>query len=552
MVYTILTECIACDACRPCCPTQAIAHEGNLYRINACLCNNCLGYYPAPLCVIVCPTLHPVPLENDPSLKIRRKKCRWVEQESLATPELFINNRTTAIASSRVIWEACNLLAQGSSLSWMTEPDEKISYTQRFQYGRGILRFRIAENLENTNALGGDKAWRAIELFNLRAACIHLLFAACATALQRPWEEAFVMDDRQIATYLGLNERKDLSRRDKLALIKFLVRQPCQLLVSINYPQSDCPGGSGKANYASRTAKGDRTKRIVVEESRLWNLLNIEHQFQEDVFGNKHVIGLRFRIKAGQWAKYFLNEQGAEEKTALYECAILPKLLLEKVMSLWQKHEGAARMMLWLLFKTQQQASAISVSTLMKVAYGEDLIARTNLESDRHRKRIQIFENDLEVLSECGFKPVFDPVTYNREIQPLWVKLLDVPEDGEAAIDFWIEDASKDRSIVASAPRHKWHRLMNAYILRFELPTELVEAMTGDEDKQKPKRATLKKLPSELTAEQIIAARKDKGWSQRRLASMMGKSQSWIRDIESSRFEIKQADRERLRNILGL
>jgi DNA-binding transcriptional regulator YiaG len=543
MVYTILTECIACDACRPRCPTQAIAHEGNLYRIDAYLCNNCLGYYPDPLCIVVCPTLHPVPLESDPSLKIRRKKCRWIEQENLATPELFIDRRTTAIASSRVIWEACNLLSQGSSLPWITEPDEKISYTQRFQYGRGMLRFRLAENLETTHALGGDKAWRAIELFNLRSACIHLIYAACATALQRPWEEAFVIDDRQIATYLGLDERKDLSRRDKLALIKFLARQPCQLLVSINYPQSD---------WAKPTLR-ERTKRIVVEESRLWHLLNIEHQFQEDEFGNKHVIGLRFRIKAGQWAKYFLNEQGAEEKTALYECGILPKLLLEKVMSLWQKHEGAARMMLWLLFKTQQQEkSAISVSTLMKVAYGDESIARTSLESDRKRKRIQIFENDLEVLSECGFKPVFDPVTYNREIQPLWVKLLDVPEDGEAAIDFWIEDASKGRSIVASAPRHKWQRLMNAHILRFELPTELVEAMTGDEDKQKTKRATLKKLPSELTAEQIIAARSSKGWSQRRLASMMDKSQSWVRDIENSRFEIKPADRERLINILGL
>ncbi|MCU0533823.1 MAG: helix-turn-helix domain-containing protein [Hydrococcus sp. Prado102] len=533
MVYTILTECIACDACRPRCPTQAIAHEGNLYRINACLCNNCLGYYPYPLCVVVCPTLHPVPLENDPSLKIRRKKCRWTEPESLATPELFVNSPTTAIASSRVIWEACNLLAQGSSLPWITEPDEKISYTQRFQYGRGMLRFHIAENLENTHALGGDKAWRAIE-FNLRSACIHLIYAACATALQRPWEEAFVIDDRQIATYLGLDERKDLSRRDKLALIKFLVRQPCQLLVSINYPQSD------------------RTKRIVVEESRLWHLLNIEHQFEEDAFGNKHVIGLRFRIKAGQWAKYFLNEQGAEEKTALYECVVLPKLVLEKVMSLWQKHEGAARMMLWLLFKTQQQTSAISVSTLMKVAYGEESIARANLESDRKRNRIQIFENDLEVLFDCGFKPVFDPVTYNREIQPLWVKLLDVPEDGEAAINFWIEDANKHRSIVAPAPRHKWQRLMNAYILRFELPAELVEGMTENEDKQKTKRATLKKLASELTAEQVIAARTSKGWSQRRLARMMDKSQSWVRDIENNRFEIKPADRERLRNILGL
>ncbi|AFY75545.1 MAG: helix-turn-helix domain-containing protein [Hydrococcus sp. C42_A2020_068] len=539
MTYTIVTECIACDACRPRCPTEAIARRENLYQIDPYLCNNCLEYYPDPLCVVLCPTLHPVPLEIDPSFKIKRKKCRWSDKESLANPELFLDGKTTAIAAARIVWEACNLLAQSSLLPWLTEPDGKVSYSQQFRYGKGKIRFRLAENLEGEcpNSLSGDAAWRAIELFNLRAACMHLIYAACATTLERPWEEAFVIDDGQIEAYLRLDERKDLSRHDKLALIKFLARQPCQLLASIRFPQQE------------------RLRAFTVEESRLWHLLSIEHRFQEDSFGNKHVIGLRFRIRAGQWAKYFLNPQGAQEKTAFYQSAILPKSLLEKVMSLWQKHQGAARMMLWLLFKLQQEPEeAIAVSTLMKVGYGEEPIARTNRKRDRRTQRIQTFENDLEVLYECGFKPVFDPVTYASEIQPLWAKLLDIPEDSEADLDFWIDDASKSRRITDPAPRRKWERLMNAYILKFELPTEFARGI-AEFEAQKKETVTEKakrKIQPELTGEAVIAARNNKGWSQRRLAKMMGKSQSWVRDIEHKRFEIKPADRERLREILGL
>ena len=49
MAYVISDECIACGACIPECPVDAIS-EGDIYVINPTLCTDCGA------CVDVCPT----------------------------------------------------------------------------------------------------------------------------------------------------------------------------------------------------------------------------------------------------------------------------------------------------------------------------------------------------------------------------------------------------------------------------------------------------------------------------------------------------------------
>jgi NAD-dependent dihydropyrimidine dehydrogenase PreA subunit len=49
MAYTIEDSCIACGACVPECPTDAIS-EGDIYVIDADTCIDCGA------CVTVCPT----------------------------------------------------------------------------------------------------------------------------------------------------------------------------------------------------------------------------------------------------------------------------------------------------------------------------------------------------------------------------------------------------------------------------------------------------------------------------------------------------------------
>jgi DNA-binding transcriptional regulator YiaG len=183
--------------------------------------------------------------------------------------------------------------------------------------------------------------------------------------------------------------------------------------------------------------------------------------------------------------------------------------------------------------------------------------------SDREeRKRLlRTFESDLDILNQYGLKPVFDPVTYPEAIQPLWVKLADIPDDGDDAIEFWINDGCSDNRLTDSSPRGKWNSLMNARILQFELPDDWEQTFDKLEKKRrkfaegKLKSISSRKKPiveSVMSGEHIASARKDKGWSQRELAKVAGKSQSWIRDIENGRFRIKPEDRSLLKKVLAL
>jgi ferredoxin len=55
MAYTITDECIACDACLPECPNDAISEGDPIYTIDPELCTECEGHFDEPQCVAVCP-----------------------------------------------------------------------------------------------------------------------------------------------------------------------------------------------------------------------------------------------------------------------------------------------------------------------------------------------------------------------------------------------------------------------------------------------------------------------------------------------------------------
>lgn len=526
MPYTIPNNsCVGCDNCRPQCPTGAINIENNEYWIDPCLCNNCEGYYPKPQCVIACPTNSPKPMQA------KRGRCK-VDIRVATSPDLFSNGKSNPFASAIVIWEACNVLAQRTSLPWETDEAGNLSYKKQVNQGRGAIAFHLT-----TSPNGDDRATElgTIEALDIRTACIHLIFAAHATAFDRPWEQEFTIDDRQIEKYLGLEKRKDLSKATKLTLMKNMVLQACSLIASIDWPQQG------------------RIRGFSVEGSRLWHLLEIQHYFQEDNQGCKYLIGLTFKVKAGIWAQYFLNKLGCKERTTFYQYGSLPKTLLTTIMSIWQQHEGAARLMLWLLFKTKMgKEQRITVPTLLRVAYGEEKVTQACKQRDERKRLLRTFENDLEVLNHYGIKPIFDPVTYPPEIQPLWAKLVNIPEDPDEAIEFWINDASGNTRLTDTGPRGKWNSLMNARILSFELPPEWESGESEKKHRTTKNRTSSKNTASYLVGDQILQARKNLNLSQRELAKLAGKSQSWIRDLENGRLKAKLEDQAVLRKVLGI
>ncbi|WP_373528420.1 helix-turn-helix domain-containing protein [Nostoc sp.] len=529
MPYTIPNNsCVGCDNCRPQCPTGAIKIENNEYWVDPALCNNCEGYYPEPQCVIACPINSPIPWQA------KKGRCKVEPRDATTSLDLFSNGKNNPFASAIAIWEACNVLAQRTSLHWETDEEGYLCYSRQVNQGRGAIAFHIQDPFK-VNDKATDIA--AIEGLDIRAACIHLIFAAYATALEQPWEQEFAIDERQIEKYLGMEKRKDLSKAAKLALMKNIVQQACSLIISIDWPQQ------GRINGFS------------VKESRLWHLVDIQHHFQEDNLGCKHLIGLTFKVKAGVWAQYFLNKQACKERTAFYQYGSLPKTVLTTVMSIWQQHEGAVRLMLWLLFKTKMgKEQRITIPTLLRIAYGEEKVALASRQREERKRLLRTFESDLEILNHYGMKPIFDPVTYPLEIQPLWAKLVDLPEDPDEALEFWTNDGGAETRLTDTGPRGKWNLLMNARILAFELPPEWDQQISESEKRQR-RTAKAKRKPkttNDLLGEQILQARKNLNLSQRELAKLTGKSQSWIRDIENGRLKAKLEDQILLRKVLNM
>ncbi|MEM8603455.1 MAG: helix-turn-helix transcriptional regulator, partial [Cyanobacteria bacterium P01_H01_bin.121] len=222
---------------------------------------------------------------------------------------------------------------------------------------------------------------------------------------------------------------------------------------------------------------------------------------------------------------------------------------------IWQQHEGAVRLLFWLLFKVRiGQKQRITVQTLMRVAYGEArLNAACSGQTLERKKLLRLFEGDLATLYHYGLRPEFDPVTYPDEIQPFWARVVDLPDDADEALEFWINDGHNGTRLTDAAPRGKWNRLMSARILSFALPADweqrLKRTKTRKSNKQVQRSA---QIASSVSGQVVTEARQKLGLSQRALASQLGKSQSWVRDIERDRFQVSPQDSKVLSEVLSL
>ncbi len=529
MTYAITKRCDQCETCMPLCPVDAIKLINDEFWIDPNICNNCEGYSETPICADICPV-------NSPVLMQAKKGRYKAEVRPATSPDLFVGRQEHPFASAIVIWELCNVLAQRQSLPWQEDQDGVVTYQRSVNQNRGSLAFKVAQYPSPPGEAGpivGKKAYDRIEALDMRAACLHLIYAAYAVTLETPWQEEFTISDRQIETYLGLDKRKDLSKIAKLGLIKDLVEQSCSMIADISWPQQG------------------RIRAFTLQNSAIWHLGEIEHHFQEDDQSCKHLVGLTFRVKPGDWSQYFLNHKNCKKSTAYYQYSSLPQSLLCAVMSLWQQHEGAVRIMLWLLFKVKVgKEQRITVPTFMRIAYGPEKVEQATVDRDSRKRLLRTFESDLEALNHYGLKPIFDPVTYPTEIQPLWAKLADLPDDAEDALEFWTNDGALDTRLTDS-PRGKWNRLIHARFSNFELPSDW-EQLTLKRKRKRSSQKRQRKSQPVMNGQLIVEARQKSGLSQRELAQKAGKSQSWIRDLENGRFNAKVKDQNLLRKLLAI
>jgi DNA-binding XRE family transcriptional regulator len=413
------------------------------------------------------------------------------------SPDLFANGSSTRMASALPIWEVSNILTQRSHIPWKNDLDGKLRYAKDIEDGQGAIHFWVTEDLENDypTSLAGAAALAVVDTFDIRAACMHLIYAACATQLAKPWEQELVIDDRQIESYLGLKKRSDLSRRQKLALIEEIAKQPCKITTFISYPNQG------------------KIKGFTLEEGRLWHLLGTRYHYQHDLLGGKELVGITFIIRAGLWAKYFLNEEGRRKQSAHYQYGVLSKTLLESVMSTWQHREGAARLMVWLLFKAQfDRRHLLSVQTLMEIAYGQEKVQHARKNSEIRKRLAYNWDEDLLTLHERGWVLQFDPESYPIELQP--------PAFGRTT---------------SRKPRGFFEQLLAAHLWITPEEALISESIStieiGKDSNTLP--VIEENCSTLLSGMQLKEMRVQKGWSQRRLAARTGISQGLISLVEN-------------------
>jgi hypothetical protein len=429
-----------------------------------------------------------------------------IEARPKPSPTLFAQRKTSPMASALPIWEASSILTQRHHLPWHNDPEGNLFYAKDIGNGQGAIHFWVTEDLEAEHpaTLAGAAALAVIDTFDIRAACMHLIYAAHAAQLDKPWEQELVIDDQQIESYLGLKKRTDKNKQEKLALIAEIAKQPCKITTFIS-----CP-------------KQGKVKGFTVEEGRLWHMMATRYHYQQDLFGNRELAGITFVVKPGLWARHFLNEAGRREKIAYCQRGTLPQNLLESVMSVWQHREGAARLMVWLLFQTQySQRSPISVAVLMEVAYGHTKVQQAIERSDLRKKLASTWDEDLMTLHDRGWQLQFDAATYPLEIQPL---------------GFGRTNAQR--------PRGFFERLLNAQMWikpavnpEADATISFLEALetTAPETTLEPGSGVpaMPLAPPELTGSLIRQLRTAKGWSQRKFAALTGISQGLISMIET-------------------
>ena len=123
--------------------------------------------------------------------------------------------------------------------------------------------------------------------------------------------------------------------------------------------------------------------------------------------GNSEMVGFTLQVKAGNWAQYFLNPSRCKDGNGYYEYGILSQSILQDLMTIWYNHEGAARLILWLLFKTKVGNGPVRAGTLFKVAFGTEKVEQARKASAPRKRLVSQWKTTLKVLDEQGWKFTF-------------------------------------------------------------------------------------------------------------------------------------------------
>jgi len=359
-----------------------------------------------------------------------------------------------------------------------------------------------------------DAAEKIINNFGFNTVKLQLILAAHAMNQNEPWSGSFTLSGEDVIKNLGWSNRKDITLSQKLSELAACAFALDCLLVKVEWKE-------GQINR--------RKTQVTVQTSRMWNI-SISATGQKNLLTERieNIDRVELQVQPGQWTKGFLNRGGAKAKEALFQFGYLA----QSVLTIDPYHnELALRLAIHLTMESRFHTSGeYRVKTILEsvlVGYHSKLEQALK---DRYKARdlMSQWNEALKTLMRLGWMVEFDS-NYPESLRP-------------------------DSQI--RKPKGYINLLLESKLtIRPPEPIpELLERRKGpnlsNQRKSKPKLLAVSSQP--LSGEEVREARKSRGWSQAKLAGVLGVSQQLISHIESGRREPTLEVEASLRKVLKL
>ena len=404
-------------------------------------------------------------------------------------------------------------------------------------YIRMNIAIRDAKETENVVIRLWDEAKEILDRLGPEAALLHIYLTAQCLTNQNPFQDPFILNADDILKELGWDKRKRLKRHEKLLKLKQIAFALGSLYQTVRW----------------RTQKRINGKNRLVDlshEGLVW-IIDFFSETQVRLFPEdpEEIIRLAISVKPGIWAEKFLNQKGYIKGTASNEYGYMSGLITQ----IDPYHDDLAfRIALFLTIENRiNNDGDYYVKTLLKLKYSDDDLTEATKTNKSNRVLAKTIRNNWEQalarLHQLGYKiKALD--NYPNWLRPDFLQDDVYQPDGKqrkhlltqllkAKVQIFQPDTIPEKLAVVSQ-RKKAHQ-----------PKVLQPA-----SKPKSEAASRASKPKAklVTPADIREARKRKGWSQRKLAGVLGISQALVAYYENGERKPTPETLRSLKKVLDL
>lgn len=477
--------------------------------------------------------------------EIKKKKVRKPRNLPRTEPPLFTTKTMEMIATGAPVISATQAFLKPPD--WSEYSQDRLYFQKHFGKGRYIEFYVLNKQKHHAESISSQAEREILEQYGVMAARLHAVFATYASLQSEPWKEPFHLLGTDLIKTLRVHNSNKFTKSQKLKAIAELAWVVGTLGAVIHWFEGDLD-------------------LCVRERSLLW-IVSVQEYAQPNVDSDvEELHEVVIRVQPGLWTHSFLNREGAQQRKALYQYGLIPQQFFEIDP---HRRKLATSLALYLIQNSRARPNgSYTIESLL-----ESVLPNSDIEkalSDRRYgwKLRESVDNALLTLHDSlNIEIEFDEETYPLWLRPVW----SLPDEFST-----LPTKERNQQLLGS----KW--LPDNYIprywfpakLTFRLPAQIQECLDEMEVRRAEKtkalpssgsalnnrtsntapapQATPQIRPPELDGKTVKAARQVKGWTQAYLASLVGKSVSWVKLVESDRRRIVEEDQRLLRQYLEI